>query len=191
MTVHETGQHRLITTYDRKIRRFWLREPRGYGRPAGVPVLSARSPRPRVARACLAGLAVALTATGCSLIASPGAHPTASQASTVGKGAGQATTASPASGLPAAVTRPIGPAGAGRGLVPAPAVSLLAGGTPSSVTAQFSQQLFVSSPVVVVTAATPADPGSLRAASSAAGRAHAPLLLAPPPSAAAASAASG
>jgi hypothetical protein len=130
-------------------------------------------------RACLAGLAVALTATGCSLIAGSGAHPSASQASTAGKGAGQATTASPASGRLAAVTRPVaGPAG--RGPVPVPAVSLLAGGTPSSVTAQFSQQLFVSSPVVVVAAATAADPGSLRAASSAAGRAHAPLLLAPP-----------
>jgi hypothetical protein len=141
-------------------------------------VLSARSPRPRVARACLAGLAVALTATGCSLFAGSGAHPSASQASTAGKGAGQATT-SPASGLPAAVTRPMaGPAG--RGPVPVPAVSVLAGGTPSSVSARFSQQLFVSSPVVVVAAATSADPGSLRAASSAAGRAHAPLLLAPP-----------
>lgn len=122
---------------------------------------------------------MALTATGCSFIAGSGAHPSASQASTAGKGAGQATTASPANALPAAVTRPMaGPAG--HGPVPVPAVSLLTGGTPSSVTAQFSQQLFVSSPVVVVAAATSADPGSLRAASSAAGRAHAPLLLAPP-----------
>src|SRR5256885_11996901 len=130
MIVHETGQHRPITTYGRKICRFWLREPRGCGRPAGVPVLSARSPRPLVVRACLAGLAVALTATGCSLIGSS-AHPSASQASTAGKGAGQATTAGPANGWPAAVTRPVaGPAG--RGPVPVPAVSLLAGGTPSS-----------------------------------------------------------
>src|SRR5262249_20109272 len=130
----------------------------------------------RVTRACLAGLAVALTASACSFISGPDAHPSASQASIAGKGAGQATT--PASGLPAAVTRALaGPAG--RGTAPVPAVSVLAGGTPSSVTAQFGQRLFVSSPVVVVAAADPADPGSLRAASSAAGRAHAPLLLAP------------
>jgi hypothetical protein len=141
-------------------------------------------------RACLAGLAVALTATGCSLLAGPGAGPTASQASTAGKGGGQATTASPANGLPTAVTRAI-PGPAGRGAAPVPAVSVLAGGTASSETAQFSQRLFVSSPVVVVAAAAPADQGSLRAATSAAGRAHAPLLLAPPPPAASGTASSG
>jgi hypothetical protein len=134
-------------------------------------------------RACLAGLAVVLTATGCSLLAGPGAGPTASQASTAGKGGGQATTASPANGLPTAVTRAI-PGPAGHGTAPVPAVSVLAGGTASSETAQFSQRLFVSSPVVVVAAAASADQGSLRAATSAAGRAHAPLLLAPPPPAA-------
>jgi hypothetical protein len=70
---------------------------------------------------------------------------------------------------------------------------VLAGGTASSQAAQFSQRLFVSSPVVVVAAATlatPADQGSMRAATSAAGRAHAPLLLAPPPPAASGTASS-
>ena len=147
----------------------------------------------RIARACLAGLTVALTAAGCSLITGPDAGPVASQASTAGKGAGQVTIASPPNGRPTAVTRAItGPAG--RGTAPAPAVSVLAGGTASSVTAQFSRRLFISSPVVVVAPATPATPAgqaSLRAATSAAGRAHAPLLLAPAPAASSGTASSG
>jgi hypothetical protein len=160
-------------------------------------VLSVRAPRPRgrlarkrplrkgAARACLAGLAVALTASGCSLIAGPGAGPPASPAGKGGSPAPSASPSSPGSGLPAAVTRAI-PGPPGPGTAPAPAVSVITGGTASSVTAQFSQRLFASSPVVVVAAAGLADQASLGIATSAAGRAHAPLLLAQPPAARAA-----
>jgi hypothetical protein len=120
---------------------------------------------------------------------SPFGGPAAGQASPAGKGAGTTAGAgtAPVAGFPAPVTREVaGPAGgAASRASAAPATLVLAGGTPSTVTAQFAQRLFISSPVVVVAAGTPA---AVRAAAGAAGTAHAPLLLAPAPTRGAASA---
>jgi hypothetical protein len=66
--------------------------------------------------------------------------------------------------LPVAVTR-----------VPSPAVSVLADSAPDVLTAKFAGALFVTSPVVVISAA---GGGALPSAASAARAEHAPLLLA-------------